>query len=343
LVDEDEHMRILVLGGTRFVGRAFIEAAVAAGADVTAVNRGVTGATPVGAREARADRTTPEGVARIAGLAENADAVVDTWSGAPRVMSAVASTIASQVPRYVYVSTRSVYDAPLQRGANETAPVVDADPDADVTGYAADKRGAELAVLRDFGADRSVLLRAGLILGPYEDIGRLPWWLTRIARGGEVLAPGPADLPLQYLDARDLADFMLRCIDTDLAGAYNVVSRRGHATMRGVLETCVSVTESDARLVWAEPDSIRAANIAPWTELPIWLPPDDEDAALHDGDVSKAIEAGLHCRALAETVRDTWEWVRSGGWSGPRPDRFIGLDPAKEQAALAAHRKAQLS
>jgi nucleoside-diphosphate-sugar epimerase len=328
-------MRILVLGGTRFVGRAFIEAAVAAGAEVTAVNRGVTGAVPAGAREARADRTTPEGVARIARLAEQADAVVDTWSGAPRVMSAVTSAIGGQVPRYVYVSTRSVYDAPLQRGANETAPVVDADPDSDATGYAADKRGAELAVLRDIGPERSVLLRAGLILGPYEDIGRLPWWLTRIARGGDVLSPGPADLPLQYLDARDLADFVLRCIDAELSGAYNVVSPRGHATMQDVLETCVAVTDSDARLVWAEPDVVRAANIAPWTELPIWLPPDDEDAALHDGDVSKAVGAGLHCRPLEETVRDTWEWVRSGGWSGPRPDRFLGLDPAKEQVALA--------
>lgn len=331
-------MRILVLGGTRFVGRAFIEAAVAAGAEVTAVNRGVTGAVPAGAQGARADRTTPEGTARIADLAEKADAVVDTWSGAPRVVSAVTRAIASQVPRYVYVSTRSVYDAPLRRGANETAPVVDADPDADVTGYAADKRGAELAVLRDFGSERGTLLRAGLILGPYEDIGRLPWWLTRIARGGDVLAPGPADLPLQYLDARDLADFMLRCIDAGLGGAYNVVSPRGQATMQGVLETCVAVTGSDARLVWTEPDVIRAANIAPWTELPIWLPPDDEDAALHDGDVTKAIDAGLRCRPLEETVQDTWEWVRSGGWSGPRPDRFIGLDPAKEAAALAACR-----
>lgn len=257
-------MRILVLGGTRFVGRSFIEAAVAAGAEITAVDRGVTGATPVGAREVRADRTSPEGVACIADLAKQADAVVDTWSGAPRVVSALTSIIGPQVQRYVYVSTRSVYDAPLQRGANETAPVVDADPDADATDYAADKRGAELAVLRDFGAERSVLLRAGLILGPYEDVGRLPWWLTRIARGGDVLAPGPAELPLQYLDARDLADFMLRCLDEQLGGAYN--------------------------------------------------------------------------RPLQDTVRDTWEWVRSGGWSGPRPDRFLGLDPAKEQAALASIR-----
>ena len=329
-------MRILVLGGTRFVGRAFIEAAVATGADVVAANRGLTGSAPDGAIEVRADRTTPEGVAHIAQLAAQADVIVDTWSGAPRAMSDVTRAIGAQVQRYVYVSTRSVYESPLRRGADETAPVVDADPDADATNYAADKRGAELAVLRDIGPQRSTLLRAGLILGPYEDVGRLPWWLSRIARGGDVLAPGPADLPLQYLEVRDLADFMLQCIDAELAGAYNVVSPSGQATMRDVLETCVAVTDSDARLVWADPDVIRAANIAPWTELPIWLPPDDEDAALHDGDVSKAIAAGLRCRPLEDTVRDTWEWVRSGGWSGPRPDRFIGLDPAKEQALLTS-------
>jgi nucleoside-diphosphate-sugar epimerase len=331
-------MRILVLGGTRFVGRAFIEAAVAAGADVVAANRGLTGSVPEGALEIRADRTTAEGVARIAALAEQAEIVVDTWSGAPRVVSAVTRAIESRALRYVYVSTRSVYASPLAPGADETAPVVDADPDADETDYAADKRGAELAVLRDIGPERSILLRAGLILGPYEDIGRLPWWLTRIARGGDVLAPGPADLPLQYLDVRDLADFALRCIEEKRNGPYNVVSPRGHATMRGVLETCRTVTGGDAQLVWASPDAIRAAHIAPWTELPLWLPPDDEDAALHDGDVSRAIGAGLRCRPLEDTVRDTWEWVRSGSWAGPRPDRFLGLDPAKERAALAALR-----
>jgi nucleoside-diphosphate-sugar epimerase len=329
-------MRILVLGGTRFVGRALIETAVAAGADVVAVNRGLTGPTPEGAQEFRADRTTPDGVTRIAGLAEQADAVVDTWSGAPSVVSAVTRALQSRAPRYVYVSTRSVYASPLRRGADETAPVVDADPDGDTTDYAADKRGAELAVLRDIGPERSVLLRAGLILGPYEDIGRLPWWLARMQRGGDVLAPGPADLPLQYLDVRDMADFILRCIEDGRYGPYNLVSPRGHATMRELLEMCVTVAGVNARLVWADPDAIRAADIAPWTELPIWLPPDDEDAALHDGDVTKALEAGLRCRPLAETVRATWDWVRSGGWAGPRPDRFVGLDPQKEQAALAA-------
>jgi nucleoside-diphosphate-sugar epimerase len=328
-------VRILVLGGTRFVGRVFIEAAVAARANVIAVHRGLTGSTPAGAREVLADRAAADGVTRIAQLADQADVVVDTWSGAPRIVSAVTRAIGLHTSRYIYVSSRSVYAAPLRRGADETAAVVDADPDSDATHYAADKRGAELAVLRDIGPERGTLLRAGLILGPYEDVGRLPWWLTRIARGGDVLAPGPASLPLQYLDVRDLADFMLRCIDANLGGTYNVVSPRGHATMQNVLETCVSVTGSDARLVWTDPDVIRAANIAPWTEVPIWLPPDDEDAAMHDGDVSKAIGAGLRCRPLDDTVRATWEWVRSGGWSGPRPDRFLGLDPVKERAALA--------
>ena len=326
-------MRLLVLGGTRFVGWAVVEQALADGHDVTVVNRGQTGATPAAARLVTADRRTPGSLRAVAG--DGFDIAVDAWSEEPRVVADAADTLAGSVGHYVYVSTRSVYADPLSVGADEAAPVVEADPDAGPVNYPVDKRGAELAVLRAFGPDRSVFLRAGLILGPHEDIGRLPWWLRRIERGGRVLAPGPPDLPLQYVDARDLADFALRCGALRISGAINTTGPPGVATMRSLLEACRATADPAAELVWTDPAVIATAGIHEWTELPIWIPPDSENIAMHSGDVSRAIAAGLQSRPIADTVQATWEWMTSDGEPPPRPDRPIGLDPGKESAALA--------
>ncbi len=186
-------MRLLVLGGTEFVGRAVVEAALGRGWEVTVLHRG-RHAPPPGVRALHGDRTAPDG---LAALADGTwDAVVDTWSAAPRAVRDSARLLRDRVDRYVYVSSCSVYAWAPPAGYGEDAPLVEgASADAGQLDYARDKRGAELAVLDAFGADRSVLVRAGLILGPYENIGRLPWWLNRVARGGPVLAPGPRDLP----------------------------------------------------------------------------------------------------------------------------------------------------
>jgi nucleoside-diphosphate-sugar epimerase len=202
---------------------------------------------------------------------------------------------------------------------------VDADPDSpDDADYAAAKRGAELAVL-DASPGRALLARAGLVLGPYEDAGRLLWWLGRLARGGATLAPGPPDRRLQYIDARDLADWLLSAADRRLDGIFNAVSRPGHTTMGELLETCVDVTGSRAELAWAPPEAIEAAGISGWTQLPIWVPPTGELAGLHDGDVSAAYAQGLHCRPIAETVADTWEWLQQGYPSSGADRPLLGL------------------
>ncbi|MFI6344743.1 NAD-dependent epimerase/dehydratase family protein [Streptomyces sp. NPDC050560] len=327
-------MKLLILGGTEFVGRAVAEDAVARGWDVTVLNRG-RHEPPPGTVALRGDRRAPDG---LAALSEGAwDAVVDTWSGAPSVVRDAVRLLAGRVDRYAYVSSRSVYTFPTPAGLPEDGPVVDAAPDAgDDVGYAEAKRGGELAALDGFG-ERALLVRAGLILGPYENIGRLPWWLTRIARGGTVLAPGPRDLALQYVDARDLAAWTNGALAQGLGGAYNLVSPRGHATMGEVLEACVRVTGGDARLRWLEPDAVLAAGIEPWTELPIWLPPGELYDALHDGDVSRALATGLRCRPFAETAADTWAWLGTIGGAAPgREDRpAVGLAPEKEARALA--------
>ncbi|MFE9094360.1 NAD-dependent epimerase/dehydratase family protein [Streptomyces sp. NPDC007264] len=328
-------MRLLVLGGTEFAGRAVVEAALGRGWEVTVLNRG-RHRPPPGVRALRGDRTAPGGPAA---LAEGEwDAVVDTWSAAPRAVHEAARLLAGRAGRYVYVSSCSVYAWAPPAGYAEDAPLVEgAAADAGATEYPQDKRGGELAALDAFGPDRSVLVRAGLILGPHENIGRLPWWLTRIARGGPVLAPGPRDLPLQYVDVRDLAEWILGAVTQGLSGAFNLIGPQGHATMGRLLEACVAVTGEVAELRWTAPQAVLDAGVEPWTQLPVWVPPDsDLHDALHAADVSLALATGLRCRPVAETVADTWSWLRDIGGTAPRrPDRpAVGLDPAVEARLL---------
>ncbi|WP_338898666.1 NAD-dependent epimerase/dehydratase family protein [Streptomyces sp. TG1A-60] len=338
-------MRLLMLGGTEFVGRAVVEAALARGWEVTVFHRG-RHAPPAGVRSLLGDRTAPDGLAALsdavaAGPASRGgwDAVVDTWSAAPRAVRDAARLLAGTAGRYVYVSSCSVYAwPPPPAGYDERAPLVrGASADAGQTDYARDKRGGELAAVEAFGADRSLLVRAGLILGPYENIGRLPWWLARVARGGPVLAPGPRDLPLRYVDVRDLASWLLGAVEGELSGAYNLVGPRGLTTTGALLDACVRVTGGTAELRWTAPEAVLGAGVEPWSQLPVWVPEgSDLYTALHGADVSRAVRDGLRCRAVEETVRDTWEWLkRLGGVAPRREDRpVVGLDPAVEARVL---------
>ncbi|QWF82066.1 NAD-dependent epimerase/dehydratase family protein [Amycolatopsis sp. CA-230715] len=323
-------MKLLILGGTGFVGRAIAEAALRRDWPVTVFHRG-RHASPPGAEVRHGDRT-----ADLSALGDGEwDVVVDTWSAAPWVVRDAARALTDRVGRYLYVSTRSVYADPVAPGADENAPVVDGSPDAEGTEYAQDKCGAELAVEATF-ADRALFARAGLILGPYENVGRLPWWLTRLARGGDVLAPGPPELPLQYIDVRDLAAWALDAASRGLGGAYDLVSPSGHATMGSLLDACARVTGSAAKLRWLAPEEVLAAGIAPWTELPSWLPPGEDHDMMHRSDATKALDSGLRCRPVTETVADTWRWLRAVGDAPLRPDRpRPGLSPEVEAKALA--------
>ncbi|MFF3912383.1 NAD-dependent epimerase/dehydratase family protein [Streptomyces sp. NPDC001852] len=333
-------MRLLVLGGTEFVGRAVARAALGRGWEVTVFHRG-RHQPPPGVRSLHGDRTAPDGLAALAAEAGSWDAVIDTWSAEPRAVLAAARLLRGRAARYVYVSSRSVYawPWPVVGGAGEKGAVVEgAAADAGPTDYARDKRGGELAAVEAFGERRSLLVRAGLILGPHENVGRLPWWLSRIARGGPVLAPGPRELPVQYIDARDLAAWLLGAVEQSLSGPYDVIGPPGHSTMGELLDLCVQVTGADAELRWTDPEAILAAGIEPWTELPVWAPPGSElYACAHRTDVSRALATGLVCRPAAETVADTWRWLKEiGGRAPTRPDRTApGVAPEVEARVLA--------
>ncbi|QZY30621.1 NAD-dependent epimerase/dehydratase family protein [Nocardioides coralli] len=321
-------MRVLVLGGSHHVGRAVVETALARGDDVVTLNRGLTGVTAPGVDVRHADRRDPGAVAAALGDDEF-DAVVDTWSQEPVVVRDAARLLSGRAGHYTYVSSRSVYTWPPAPGLDESAPVVEGDPDGtDAGDYAAAKRGGELAAIRDFDGD-VLLARAGLILGPWERVGRLPFWLDRVAAGGRVPTPGPEDRPLQLVDARDLAQWVL---EHQPVGVFNTVSRPGHTTVGELLAECVRVTGSEAELVWLSPEAVERAGVAPWTELPIWVPPTGELAGLHDGDVSAAYAAGLTCRPVRETVAATWAWMQREGLPPQPGDRpRTGMDVAAER------------
>jgi nucleoside-diphosphate-sugar epimerase len=331
-------VRLLVLGGTSFVGRSVVTAAVDRGWSVTTFNRGLGSWAHPQAERVTGDRLRPDDLAPL--NSGRWDAVVDTWSGAPHAVRDSAGLLARRAGRYLYISSRAVYAPPPPPGLDETCPTVEASPDADSTEYAQDKRGAEIAVEAAFG-DRAVLARAGLILGPHEDVGRLPHWLLRIERGGEVLAPGPPDLPVQYIDVRDLATWLLDAAVGSVSGPVNLVCPPGHTTMQALLDAAVAVTGSDAELVWVDPAAIEAAGIDRWTELPGWIPPGPMYAGLLSTNVERAYASGLTCRPVERTVADTWAWLVATGRELPRPHGrpALGLDPAKEQAVLAAWRR----
>jgi 2'-hydroxyisoflavone reductase len=328
--------QLLVLGGSAFVGRAVVSEGLRRGWAVTTFNRGQTGTADPAARSLVGDRLDPATLEQLAD--RHWDVVVDTWSGAPRAVRDSARALRHCVGHYAYVSSESVYEPPPPRGALESSPTVQASPDGVDGAYPELKRGAELALERDM-PERSLFVRAGLILGPRENVGRLTWWLARMARGGQVLCPGPSDLPLQCVDARDLARFVIIAADAGATGPFNVACRRGEVTMGTLLEACHAVAGADdATLTWVNREAIEAASIEPWEELPIWIPADHEYTGMHDANVERAHEAGLACRPIKTTVADTWTWMST--LADPVPVRADlptpGLDADRESAALSA-------
>lgn len=333
-------MRLLVLGGSAFVGRAVVTAAIDRGWSVTTFNRGRNAWAHPQAHHILGDRLRPAGLAQL--QRGRWDAVVDTWAGAPRAVRDSADLLAERTDRYLYVSSRAVYTAPTPPGLDETHPTVPASPNAADTDYPRNKRGAELAIETLFG-DRAVLARAGLILGPHEDLGRLPYWLLRMARGGHVLAPGPADQPVQYIDVRDLAAWLLEAADSAVSGPVNLVTPAGHATMADLLGAAMAATSGTAELIWVDPAAIQDTPLDRWTELPGWIPPGPEFAGLRSTNTDRARGSGLRCRPVEQTVADTWTWMTAAGPCPVAPPASfrLGLDPVKEQAALTEWRDRQ--
>lgn len=334
-------VHLLVLGGTWFVGRTLAEAAVQRGWAVTCFNRGRTGSDVEGVETVRGDRTDRGDLVRLSASGPW-DAVVDTGAYEPADAAAVAETLADSAGRYVLVSTVSVYrDWPTHPTA-EGSPLWPArrdargaDPDVAVMprpyAYGTLKAGCELAVREVFG-ERAVVLRPGVVLGPYEYVGRLESLLGRAARGGRMLAGGDPRRAIQPVDVRDLATFTLDLIETERRGTFNVVAPSGHATYGELLGSCIAATGDRAELVWVDPSWLTDRGVREWTELVLWRSP----AGTWAVDDTGARRAGLTCRPLRQTVADTWAWLQH---EQPVPHRRAiehGLGPARETELLAA-------
>jgi 2'-hydroxyisoflavone reductase len=328
-------MDLLVLGGTVFVGRAIVDAALSRGHTVTVFHRGQHGedAHP-GVEHVHGDRKTD--LALLDG--RRWDAVIDTCGFDAATVGTSARHLSAAVGHYGFVSSVSVYKDWPAVAVDETGSVKESADEEDQygAGKVAAERAAEAAM-----PGRVLVSRPGLIAGPYENIGRLPYWLRRVAAGGEVLAPGAPDEGRQWIDARDLAAFHVRCAEERTVGVFNTVGPPGQFTMRELLETCRDVTGSDATFTWVDGKTIATNGIAPWTELPVWLWAEDEDVSqTWNVDVTKAQQAGLTARPLRETVADTWAWVQAGADLGGYRSQYAVPDPdrEKERAVLAAAR-----
>ncbi|MGP4051684.1 NAD-dependent epimerase/dehydratase family protein [Streptomyces sp. 2A115] len=336
-------MRLLIMGGTWFLGRCIAEGAIARGWSVTTFNRGRSAEDIAGAETVRGDRTVP---GDIHGLAEHGpwDAVIDTSSSdlAPRDVLLASTVLREKVARWVHISTVSVYAGWPHQHLTDNSALLECPSDADETyGYTGEdgsptkygfqKAGGERAVLEAFG-ERAVFLRPGVILGPGEYVGRLPWWLTRTKQGGPILAPAPADRRIQPVDVRDVAVFALDQAAATGSGGYNVTHPEG-ITFGDFLRECVSVTSSVGSLEWVQPEILAEKGVAQWTELPLWR----THAGVWSVDSSRAAAAGLRCRPITETIRDTWAWLADEGRPVDHPRWGAhGIAAEKEAKILAS-------
>ena len=308
-------MDLLILGGTVFLGRALVEAALQRGHRVTLFNRGQSnpGLFPDVEQihgDRKFDLTPLDG--RLW------DAAIDPSGYVPRVVRMSAEKLAGAVGHYTFISSLSVYAGFSQLGIDESAPVGKLEDETveEVNGetYGPLKALCEQEAERAMPG-RALILRPGLIVGPHDPTDRFTYWPHRVARGGEVLAPGRPDKVVQFIDVRDLAEWTIRMVEANQTGIFNANGPDYMLTMEGTLETCKEVSVSDAIFTWVSDEFLLARKVEPWIGLPLWIPDTDPDSAgFYAFDCSKAMAAGLTFRPLADTVAATL------AWEAPRPE-----------------------
>lgn len=325
------NMKILIIGGTRFVGPALVDAARARSHDVTLFNRGISAPdafpdieTITGDRETDLDQLGRR----------HWDAVIDTCGYFPRQVKLSAEALRQAVDHYTFISSISVYPVEGPPGRDELAPLLPLGADAieEVTGetYGPLKVGCEAALMEVFQSD-ALIIRAGLIVGPGDPTNRFTYWVTRAAQGGEAIAP-PAEQPMQFVDARDLAAFMVHASEMRITGVCNVTGPAERLTFGEFLPRVKDALGSDARFAHASDDFLRAHDVEMFMGLPLWLNRAAAESFM-TFKIEKALTAGLAFRPLAQTISDTCEWARSLPHDIAKP---ADLAPALETKLLEA-------
>ncbi len=353
-------LQILFLGGTGMLGPRFIEIARARGHEVTLFNRGARS-------EMNPDLELIEGN-RIVGVEPGLgplqeavrggrrwDAVVDTAIVHTWVEHS-AALLKDAADQYQYISSLSAYASTSGKAQREGDPVATMPDDVadgidraryDMSRYGAVKARGEAAAERHFPG-RATVLRPGLIVGPRDVTHRFTYWPNRVREGGAVLAPGAPDHPIRFIDARDVAAFMLRTLEDRSFGIYNTNGPVGEAmTIGRLLDTCKAVTGSDAEFTWVDADFLSARGINGWVQMPVWLPPVGEYSGFHSTSLEKSAAAGLATRPLEETSRDTLAWFDAwrGGDARARGEAYApggsvpGITPEQETETLEAWRE----
>ncbi|MFK9090854.1 SDR family oxidoreductase [Bacillus salipaludis] len=335
-------MKVLILGGTRFLGRALAEEALGRGHEITLFNRGTN------------KETFPE-VEQLIGnrdhdvsLLKNRkwDVLIDTCGFAPHHIKKIADVVRDNIEHYTFISSISVYkdwtpiniteDYHLQSMPEDKLKDVEAGKISPYEYYGALKVLCE-AEAEKYWPSRVLQIRAGQLVGPFDYTDRLPYWVQRVAQGGKVLVPGRSDRPVQLIDVRDIATWVFNMAENRKAGTFNVTGPKHHLTIEELLNTCKDVINSNAEFVWVKEKFLLKHKVQPWTEMPLWIPetfPLEEETEPWKGafsfNIEKAVNTGLSFRPLEDTVYNVYQWEKA------RKDneRKAGISRVREQELL---------
>jgi 2'-hydroxyisoflavone reductase len=330
---EDRGMRILIMGGTAFVGRHIACASIAAGHDVTLYHRGRTGADLFpGATHVFGDRNSPGDLAALGG--GRWDATVDVNAYLPRQVRALAGVLDGRGGHQLFISTASVYRTPVAPGFREDAPLIEL-PEPIVEELTLETYGGLKVACERAAADRhgagSTVVRPTYVIGPHDYSGRFPWWVNRLARGGEVLAPGDAEDPIQVIDARDMASWAVSLLENSVAGIFHAVSPPPPFGFGQLLEAIAArVSPPGTTLTWVGKEYLLASGVDD-AALPMW-PGGDSESAINAADPAAAMAAGLAPRPLSQSIDEIREYELHSPAAAPEG---VGLTPEREAELLA--------
>jgi len=337
-------LKILILGGTGFTGPFQVRYALSRGHAVTVFNRGKThpGELPKAAEQLLGDRNGQLDALK----GRKWDVVIDNPTTLPVWVRDAAQILKGNVDRYVFISTISVFADVSKPGTDENGPLAKyAGADAmkeTVATLRASNYGlyGPLKVLSEKEAEqwfpgKALVIRPGLIVGPGDETDRFTYWPVRVARGGEVLAPGDGNDPVQFIDARDLAEWTIRMVEQGNVGTYNATGPKQTLTMGKMLDGIKQATKSDARFTWAKAEFLAAQKVWAWSDMPVWIPAEGEHLGFSRISNAKALGKGLTFRSIADTTQATLEWFRKQ--PAERQAKLkSGVTAEREAAVLAA-------